>query len=844
MIKKNKNTIILFLLFFIVYFILGIFLTYYLDISKFWNVLFDLDSPRVLGDLSLREFNHYRSAVHPLFVILFQPIVFILKNIINNSIISIILIQSILASLSLVIFYLILKKIDIKKNKYIVYLCLFGLCFGQIIFSISIETYIYAQFFLMLLWYFALCKMDKAFSIYDYCILILLGIGSIAITITNFIQFLIVLLFVLILNKKVKKKILSCAIVIVSVICITVTLAELQNVIWPTAPNFFSKGLNDLIFHNSEEKLYISYLINLDSFKNVINSNFSQLFNITNFYIPSEGGYLNFNNTKITTLISILFFCGFVFLNLNFIIKEKRNIKKHKFYCALLLAYIANFVLHLFYGNSLSYIYVCHYNFIIILLIAYIFKHKNFKIFNQKIVCYLITAVIIVLSFKNIYLLFYYIFPLYKHIDSINLFPFAVIFISLLLLIFLLIKKKLLIVLLVIGLSLFVYITWHFVNTKQLEENFAHFEYYVKKYKKYNYQLNLMKNDFNISEYDIGKEPINIFLFGLANRPKIVFKDGKLIDIKSQKILLNINYTDYLIIPNEYTVILKDKNDKYYKIFENETGIYFNKNGITEVIYEDKNHINLPNFENLKYSEILKVLHQEILFNIDGATPKPNLFGYGDAWYRDTLLATFVLEKTDNINLLKDWVESIDNIYDLQRGKDIYEIDNLGELLYIIGASGVKRDDLISEIVKEVNRLKQADGTINGVIDGFKQSYYPTALAMFGAKKNNIDLGLKMPTVDEGYGRLTWYFDKPELSNQSYDSKHFPYLGWAFYHYNKSGKLYILDELYPLSYEGSDSEDTGRIESECFISEYYCKQKVILTHLWHASEMFLYLENY
>lgn len=37
--------------------------------------------------------------------------------------------------------------------------------------------------------------------------------------------------------------------------------------------------------------------------------------------------------------------------------------------------------------------------------------------------------------------------------------------------------------------------------------------------------------------------------------------------------------------------------------------------------------------------------------------------------------------------------------------------------------------------------------------------------------------------------------------------------------------------------------ESQTVEKECFISQYYCEQKVYLSHMWHSAEMFLYLQG-
>ena len=94
--NKYQNHIIIFLISFIIYFILGMIITYYLNTFDTWGVMFEIDTPRVVGDLTLVEYDHYRIAVHPLFIILFQPIILLLTIIIKQPIISCILLQSII----------------------------------------------------------------------------------------------------------------------------------------------------------------------------------------------------------------------------------------------------------------------------------------------------------------------------------------------------------------------------------------------------------------------------------------------------------------------------------------------------------------------------------------------------------------------------------------------------------------------------------------------------------------------------------------------------------------------------------------------------------------------------
>lgn len=454
----------------------------------------------------------------------------------------------------------------------------------------------------------------------------------------------------------------------------------------------------------------------------------------------------------------------------------------------------------------------------------------------------IIIAVIVILFLNIVMNMVQELFPIYNSVEYFRILPIAVLSVIMIFISLITCKYNIKKIMLVLFIILISFLSWRWLNSPKdlCNDSCDSFKQYELKYLKYKKQLKDMKNSLSVKAYSKAEEPIGIFFFGMADRKKILYKDGQLIDIKTKEVIKEIDYEKELIVPNEYAVILKDKENNIFKIIEDTEGIKFYKNGEEEILCVGKKKINLPTFKDYKYSEILKVLHQEILFNIDNDIPKPNIFVYNNAWYRDTMLATMVLEKTENVSLLNEWVSTINKIYDNSRSADINEIDNLGELLYIIGATNSSRQDLIDQIMAEIKSLTK-DSMITGQVDGMQQSYFPTVLAIYGAKKNGITLDLIPPTYDDGYARLTWYADNKISTSIDYNSSTFPYLNWAFYHYTTYGNLYVLDEIYPLTYEGGNVDEFGKVESECFISDYYCNRGLYLSHMWHASEMFLSL---
>lgn len=838
--NDKKKTVILFLTLFLLYFCVGIILSYYYNTANYWNVAFDMDCPRVLGDLSIVNYNHYRASVHPLFIIIFQPLVLILTKFMSSSILSIIFLQSIISTISSFLIYQLLQRILNNSKKSLLITIIFALSSGQILFTTQIETYIYAQFFLILMWYYFFIIQNKEYKLLDYLIIVILGILSLSITITNFIQFIIALFFLFTLNKKNKNAFFKSFLILFCVLAFSVFLATVQNLIWPSAPNFFVKGVNDFINSSSEENLYINTHMSFKNFENISNILFANSLYLTKFVFP-EGAYLVFNNTIFTTIISFILSLFLIILNVVYIIKSRNVIKKDKYYIAITLSLLFNLCLHLIYGNSISFLYICHFNFLLLINIIYI-TNKLFKV--PELVLNIFSFFFCLLFSYNIYSVIKIFSTKYAPITYFQKLPFIIFGITLIIIIILKKQKyslkfiECIIIILLCGYG------WYFLNNKDIFARKSKIYVYEKELTKYENQLKNMKNSFMVKNFSLPSEKLNIFFFGMVDHEKLLYKDGKIIRISDKSEILKVDYIKELIIPNKYMVVLEDKNGNIHKIYENEKGIYYNNSEKTIALSTGKKVFTLPNFDKYEYSEILNVLYQEILFNIDGDIPKPNIFGYKSAWYRDAMLATMVLEKTNNVDLFYKWVSEIDSIYDYSRSKNIQEADNLGELLYIIGAVKVKRADLVSEILKEIKNLKDEDNTISGMVDGVIQKYYPTALAIWGAQKNNIDLDLTIPQVDDGYAKLTWYMSNRVASNNNVESKYFPYINWAFYHYSPYTPLYILNENYPLSYEADETQNDIKIESECFISEYYCREKVYLTHMWHASEMFLLLLEY
>lgn len=345
------------------------------------------------------------------------------------------------------------------------------------------------------------------------------------------------------------------------------------------------------------------------------------------------------------------------------------------------------------------------------------------------------------------------------------------------------------------------------------------------------------------------------YLFGMGLRDKYIYKQGKLYCIATQQCVAKFAYDEQTIIPWEYKVVLKD-NGKSIEIYENEKGVFINNDGQVQKMTAGE-ILNLPNFEEFgANSKVLRVLHHEVLINITEQGPVPNIFTYNRPWLRDAAVMTMVLEKTGNLNLIDKWAESLDYIYD--QNNETKEPDNLGQLLYILGAVGKNNHKLISEVLHEVERLESKYGYVNGLTDEQFMPYYQSLWLDLGLKKLGINREIRWPQKKDEYSTTFWYggyrcqaaetiniLEKDrQFINQIVGKKDpYPYLAWAKANFFNTSMPYPINlHRYPLSYEAEASQ--AKIEKIKWVSNRLFEENTSAPHGWAAAEMFLYLHSH
>lgn len=343
------------------------------------------------------------------------------------------------------------------------------------------------------------------------------------------------------------------------------------------------------------------------------------------------------------------------------------------------------------------------------------------------------------------------------------------------------------------------------------------------------------------------------FLFGMGNRDKLVYKDFTIREADKDSTILVIDeaVTD-TIIPDNYEVRVQTRSG-VVRIWEDSKGIWLDRDGHIDSLHTKPCYVSLPDFKGKRFGRVLRVLHHEILFNIRNSKIYPNIFVYKEPFLRDALMGTMCLEKTGNIHLITDWINNIDDVYDMQNREE--EADNLGELLYML--SFIPSDSNISvrkKLIEEIRRVtitKDGHKFISGHTDGVENAEYQTQILKLALQKNNMNDDYTSSITPGIYYDLCWFTDSSEHKRSisqiikdwrfDFNDSPYPYLQWARAHYYQNYVAPFNTQDYPLSWEkrgGSAVFDGMEV-----ISHTAVKEKICYPHMWTAAEMFLKLFN-
>ncbi len=388
--------------------------------------------------------------------------------------------------------------------------------------------------------------------------------------------------------------------------------------------------------------------------------------------------------------------------------------------------------------------------------------------------------------------------------------------------------------------SFFAILTICLVTHLQAQQNVASLE---KKLATYSTQLENLRTE-HVSHRTMPSIPF--YLFGMGDRTKMIYKSGNLLNAVTGDTLYQWKVKKELIVPSEYYVYILTNSGKEVYLYENEKGAFL-KEG-KKVTPLSLSTLHLPDFKTNKYSEVLKVLHHEILINVINGKPVPNFFVYEKPWYRDAALMGMVLKATGNLHLIKDWVMNIRDPFDLNN-HGMSEADNPGEVLFLVSLVSDKTHPVVKTIQDStIQFIKQDKGItyLEGPTDYSKHPVFQTKWIKYGLKSLHMADTFNIPKMYDSYSSLFWWdYKDAHVDGAHFDagsSENYPYLVWAEDHFYGEQKGMVTENiLYPLSWEGKASDATYPGMKR--VDEVYVSEKLSPPHTWHAAEMFLLLNE-
>ena len=332
------------------------------------------------------------------------------------------------------------------------------------------------------------------------------------------------------------------------------------------------------------------------------------------------------------------------------------------------------------------------------------------------------------------------------------------------------------------------------------------------------------------------------FLFGMGLREKYFYRAGALLRAPGAEPVRRWDVAEEIILPADYTVILRTRAGETVRIGEDERGLWLEDAGGRAALPGTQAPVKLPRFEGHRFPQVLRVLHQELLFNVTTNGPVPNLFVYRKPWYRDGAMMALAFRETGNLEVVRSWILGLRQPYDRNNAGET-EADNLGQALFLVSLVSNTNHPLVASVLGEVlkhERILDGAKFIQGRSDFAEHPVYQTKWLKYGLRALGLADGYTIPQRKDSYSALFWMdYKNAYVPGDADERENYPYLGWACDHFHRAKKSPISNRDYPLTWEAKASQADYKAISA--LSPEYARRRLAAPHTWHAAEVFLYL---
>ena len=344
------------------------------------NAYFGADPVRTHRDLLvIANITHFRVKVHPLFLMLLQPIALLINGIVNHGPTTEALMGATIGGISTMTIYHIADRYVKKESTKLLLASMFAATFSIMFFATVPDSFLFSGTFLVLFWDYILYKIQKKEAIekLDYVMLIFFGIVCFGITLTNYMSYtfgFMALLLICVDNWKDRIKKFFSVNVINGVIILTA--AKIQQLAWKgDVPLFWEYLLSwKTTPENYEETDFMYFSLSIvhvmeEFYLSLVHGFFGGLLEIRDDPTSDSwtvwfafGHHIVGVITALTLLILFIVFLSFVFC-----IWKKKHVPET---LCMVLVLASNLGLHYIYGPNESFIYTPHYFFGFFVLLA------------------------------------------------------------------------------------------------------------------------------------------------------------------------------------------------------------------------------------------------------------------------------------------------------------------------------------------------------------------------------------------------------------------------------------------------------------------------------------------
>ncbi len=403
---KKSLSIFLFLFFFLTYFTSGI-IIFEEHASELDDIILDADIFRVIQDIQDTEnSNHYRTGVHPLFVILLRPLSYVLELTFGSTVLIAFFLNSIAASLIVVFSFLFFKKLNYSSTFSFTFSFILGVSCSILLFGSAVETHIFSGLSVVLLYYLLLLRLKSDISKKNFFWLLLCAsVFSIGMNLMNAIHIIIVIFFSKMDYFPKKRQFYNAFYFLGLFSFITILLSLFQKLIFASSRLFF-------MIQSSLTKYDVGYF----SFDNFLFHHFSIILLIKNTFIsffitPFIGPNLSFYSYKLSFItynpdFSIYGLLSFYLLSIiiliNFFVIYKMKIFKMPIFKAISAGLIITILFHLIYAPKSVIVFAPNFIFLVVAIIsAHALAFNHIKNSKWKIGYYVVLWILILLIVIN-----------------------------------------------------------------------------------------------------------------------------------------------------------------------------------------------------------------------------------------------------------------------------------------------------------------------------------------------------------------------------------------------------------------------------------------------------------